>query len=104
MASFPADLSVNFVQLLKLRGKDQPLLLKWLGRKEDRYTSHDIQNEIIATMANHVIHDLVSEIRGDFFSIICYEYTDISNKEQLTIFFRWVDKELEACNVLRDVM
>ena len=41
----------NFIQLLKLRGKDQPLLLKWLGRKEDRYTSHDIQNEIIAIMA-----------------------------------------------------
>ena len=31
----------NFVRLLKLRGKEQPLLLKWLERKEDRYTSHD---------------------------------------------------------------
>ena len=42
-----------------------------------------------------------------FFSNICYEYTDISNKEQqLRICSRWVDKELEAhedlfgfCNV-----
>ena len=59
---------------------------------------------IIATMANQVIRDLVLEIKGNFFSIICDEFTDISNKEQLTIFFRWVDKELEACNVLRDVM
>ena len=35
---------------------------------------------------------------GGFFSIICDEYTDISNKikEQLTICIRWVDKELEA--------
>ena len=47
-------------------------------------------------MANHVIHDLVSEIRGGCFSIICNEYTDISNKEQLIICIRWVDKELEA--------
>ena len=47
-------------------------------------------------MANHVIRDLVSEIRGGFFSIICDEYTDISNKEQLTICIRWVDKELQA--------
>ena len=86
----------NFIQLLKLRGKDQPLLLKWLERKEDRYTSHDIQNEIIAIMANHVIRDLVSEIKGGFFSIICDDYTDISNKEQLTISIRWVDKELET--------
>ena len=86
----------NFIQLLKLRGKDQPLLLKWLQRKEDRCTSHDIQNEIIAIMANHVIRDLVSEIRGGFFSSTCDEYTDISYKEQLTICIRWVDKELQA--------
>ena len=83
----------NFIQLLKLRGKDLSLLLKWLERKEDRYTSHDIQNEIIAIMANHVTRDLVSEISSGFFSIICDEYTDISNKEQLTICIRWVDKE-----------
>ena len=91
------DNESNFIQLLKLRGKDQPLLLKWLERKEDRYTSHDIQNEIIAAiMANHIIRDLVSEMKGGFFSIICDDYTDISNKEQLTICIRWVDKELEA--------
>ena len=86
----------NFIQLLKLRGKNQPLLLKWLERKEDRYTSHDIQNAIIAIMANYVIRDLVSEIRGGFFSVICDEYTDISNKEQLTICIRLVDKKLQA--------
>lgn len=91
-----SDDESNFIQLLKLRGKDQPLFLTWLERKEDRYTSRDIQNEIIAIMANHVIRDLVSEIRGGFFSIICDEYTDISNKEQITICIRWVDKELEA--------
>ena len=32
----------NFIQLIKLRGKDPPLLLKWLERKEDKYTSHEI--------------------------------------------------------------
>ena len=30
------DDETNFIQLLKLTGKDQPLLLKWLKRKEDR--------------------------------------------------------------------
>jgi len=57
-----------------IRGKDRPLLLKRLERREDRYTSHDIQNEIIAID----------------------EYTAISNKEQPTICIRWVDKELQA--------
>ena len=47
-------------------------------------------------MANHVNRDLVSEIRGGIFSIICDEYTDVSNKEQLAICIRCVDKELEA--------
>ena len=46
------DEESNFTQLLKLRGKDQPVLLKWLERKEDKYTSHEIQNEIISIMAN----------------------------------------------------
>ena len=64
--------------------------------REERRQIHDIQNEIIAIMANHVIRDLVSEIKGGFFSIICDDYTDISNKEQLTICIRWVDKELET--------
>ena len=78
----------NFIQLLKLRDKDQPLPLRWLERKEDSYTSHDIQNEIIGIMANHLNGNLASEIRGGVFSIICDEYTDISNKEHLTICFR----------------
>ena len=47
-------------------------------------------------MANYLIRDLVSEICDGFFSIICDEYTYISNKEQLTICIRWADEQLEA--------
>ena len=55
-------------------------------------------------MANHVIRDVVSEIRGSFFSIICDEYTDISNKEQLTICIRWVDINAETIvSAIKDV-
>jgi len=76
----------NFIQLLKLRGRDEPLLLSWLDRKfSDKYTSHDIQNEIISIMANHIIRDIVSDIGNGFFCIISNEYTNVSNKEQLTI-------------------
>ena len=68
----------NFIQLLKLRGRDEPLLLKWLERKlSDKYTSHDIQNETISIMANHIIRDVVSDIGNGFFSIISDEYTDV---------------------------
>ena len=92
------DEESNFTQLLKLREKDQPALLKWLERKEDKYTSHEIQNEItgISIMANNVIRNLVADIRGGFFALIADEYTDISNKEQLTICIRWIDKHHEV--------
>ena len=60
----------NFIQLLRLKAKDEPLLIKWLERKDDKYTSHEIQNEIISIMANNVIRDLTLDIRGGFFSII----------------------------------
>ena len=45
---------------------------------------------------NVVVRDLVSDSRGGFFFIICDKYTDVSNKEQLTICVWWFDKELEA--------
>ena len=41
----------NFNQLLKLRGKDHPVILKWLERRDNKYTSQEIQNEIISIMA-----------------------------------------------------
>ena len=47
-------------------------------------------------MANNVICNLVADIRGGFFAIIADEYTDVSNKEQLTICIRWIDKSLEV--------
>ena len=56
-------------------------------------------------MANHVIRDVVSEIRVSFFSIICDEYTDISNKEQLTICIRWVDIGAETIvSAIKDML
>ena len=60
------------------------------------YNSHGIPNEIIAIMANNLIRNLVSEICGGFFSIICDEYTYINNKEHLTICIRWADEQLGA--------
>ena len=61
-----------------------------------QYTSHDVQNEIIALMANEVIRDLVREIGENYFSLICDEYRDISNKEQLTFCLKWVNSNLDA--------
>ena len=65
----------NFTQLLKL---------KWLERKEDKYTSHHIQNEIISIMANNVIRNLVADIHGGCFALIADDCTDTSNREHVS--------------------
>ena len=83
-------------QLQKLRAKDVSDLAKWVDAKRGMYTSHEIQNEIISLMATQLIKELVSEIRNNYYSLICDEYTDISNHEQLTICLRWISENLEA--------
>ena len=45
----------NFVQLLHLRAIDQPQLNTWLERKTDKYTSPQIQNELLTVMATAVL-------------------------------------------------
>ena len=61
-----------------------------------RPLTHAIQNETIAIMAHQLQRDLVSGIRGHYFSIIADKYTDASNDEQLTICLRWVDEMLDV--------
>lgn len=86
----------NFIQLVKLRSKDVNVLEDWIKDRGQSYLSHEIQNELLSLMSTHVLRNLVNDIGDNFFSIICDEYADISNKEQLTFCLRWVDKDLNA--------
>lgn len=46
----------NLVQLLrKVKGEDDPLILDWLERKYNKYTSPEIQNELLRCMARLVL-------------------------------------------------
>ena len=42
----------NFMQVLMLRAADNPGIHEWLKRKNETYTSKDIQNETIKLMAH----------------------------------------------------
>ena len=90
------DENSNFWQLVKLRTKDFPKMKQWLEKKTEKYTSHDIQNEMLILMAHQIIRDLSDEVRSTFFATICDERTDVSNKERLTICLRWVDDCFES--------
>lgn len=89
------DLESNFMQLLRLHNTDGKVDA-WLQKKSNKYTSHDIQDEILREMARKILTDIGDNIRdGGLFSVMADECTDCSNKEQFTINLRWVDSKLQ---------
>ena len=91
------ELDSNFNQLLKLRSEDDPRVSQWLKRKTDKYTSADIQNEILKTMSLNVLRTVTKLFQSArFFSIMVDETTDGANKEQVVLCCRWVDSSMNA--------
>ena len=87
----------NFIQLFKLRGEDDPKFSKWLEKKTDKYVSADIQNELLKVMGLQVLRDIATSLHSaEFYSIMVDETTDVSNKEQAVLCFRWVSDDLIA--------
>jgi hypothetical protein len=85
----------NFVQFLYLHGFDAPVMLTWMSKKTDKYTSSDIQNECLEIMALNILRQISgSIIKSGFFTIMADECTDIANKEQFVVCIRWVDESL----------
>ncbi|XP_063747545.1 zinc finger MYM-type protein 1-like [Eleginops maclovinus] len=90
------DQASNLIQLLNLRAEDIPELQSWLARKESKWLSHDILNEMTEIMAHDVMRTLIGEIKSaEFFSVIMDETADITVKEQVSICFRFVTEDLE---------
>ena len=59
---------------------------KYFRQRTDKYTSPQIQNELIKIMAQHVFRDIAAFIHNaKFFSLMADEVTDASNKEQVVV-------------------
>ena len=59
-------------------------LTKWLQKKTGKYTSHDIQNEMLKIMALSILRKIAVNLRAtEFYMIMVDESTDISNHEQV---------------------
>ncbi len=85
----------NFNQLLLLRAIDDPSMLDWLQKKRNKYTSPEIQNELMMVMSHEILRMLANDIQQSlFYTIMVDEATDKSNKEQVVLVLRWVDKKL----------
>ena len=85
------ELDSNLLQLLKTRSEDNPELKTWLQKSQDKFTSPDIQNEILSLMALRIVRDIASELSGRWFTVMVDETTDLSNTEQLVFCIRYVD-------------
>lgn len=80
----------NLYQLLLLQAEECPEMKAWLSRRE--YISPEIINEIITTMGQLLLRQMLDEIRKSlWFSILADEATDISHHEQLSLSVHWVD-------------
>ena len=91
------DSDGNLNQLLQLQCIDCLELSVWLRKKTDKYTSHDIQNEIMRIMAMHILRQICVNIRENgWYTLMADECTDISNREQFTICIRWVEEDLQV--------
>ena len=65
------------------------------GKKPDKYTSGEIQNECLQIMALNIVRQISAAIVSNgFFSIMADECTDLANKEQSVVCICWVDETL----------
>lgn len=88
-----------------MRAEDDQLLMKWKGKKTNKYTSPEIQNELIETMANKVLRNIITHIqKSSFYTIMADETADASNTEQLVICLRWVDNDFIVSEEFLDYM
>ncbi|XP_011408542.1 PREDICTED: uncharacterized protein LOC105315551, partial [Amphimedon queenslandica] len=86
----------NLHQLLKIKAEDDTNL-NCLKRKENVYTSPEIQNEMIKVMAQQVLRDITEDLQTSrFLTVMADETTDATNNEQVTLIIRWVTQELEV--------
>ena len=88
----------NFTQLIMLIGrKDESIIAHLGGTLGNKYTHHDMQNELLNIISRHVLLSKLETIRKNiFFTIMTDDYTDITNKEQFSFCIGTVDDNLEV--------
>ncbi|XP_073119827.1 uncharacterized protein [Henckelia pumila] len=85
----------NYIELMKLLGRINPhvgeIILK-TAAKNAKYTSPTIQKEILQIIAD-ILRDKIHEEIGDAkFCILVDEALDESNREQMAVILRYVDR------------
>ena len=71
----------NFHQLLNLRAQENPEFIEWLRKRDEKYTSPEILNELLEAMAPGMMRQVSANSQNaTFFTIMADETADVSNK------------------------
>jgi len=91
----------NFRAILKFKANDLDYLKEHLSSNSRyKYTSPNIQNEIINISGNLILGKLVQMVNSaECFSVLADETTDVSLKEQLTLCVRYVNGSGDSVKV-----
>ena len=91
------EVDSNLHQLLVLRGEDYSAMSKFLERQQLKYTSPEVQNELLSIMALQILRNVAANIQtAVHYTVMVDETTDQSNKEQVVLVLRWVDEALDV--------
>ena len=91
-----SDKDSNFYQLMLLRGEDVSSIQPMLEKAQMKFTSPEIQNEILKIMATNILRKIQTQLQLGYFIVMIDETTDLSNTEQVVLVFRWIDSELSV--------
>lgn len=99
----------NFVATLQLMAKTDPILNKHLAsaKRNAKYTSKTIQNQIVHIYASKIREKITKPIRENAlpYTVIADETTDVfSNQEILTVCLRFVDLSLATKPQIRECL
>ncbi|XBI95566.1 hypothetical protein VPH35_032002 [Triticum aestivum] len=86
----------NFLEMLKLLADfcpDVQAVVLENAPQVCKYTSHEIQNEILSIYAMKVREHIRAEIGDSKYSVLVDETCDVSKREQMALVFRFVDKD-----------
>lgn len=92
----------NFLELMKLRAKDNNMLDRYFLHKEQsyRYVTGTHTNEFISLMAANVTNSIIKDIQmAGLYSILIDETQDLSRHEQVSFIIRYVDSNLNPHEV-----
>ena len=94
----------NFMAILQSKARHDEILLDHLENAQSnaKYTSPDIQNELLSICADQVTSTIIFDCKmAGFFAIMADEATDCSTKEQMSVCIRFISK-VDEKHVVRE--